>query len=93
MAGLEKNFHVIISPRSKKFFDKMNSQIRKRILDWINKNLEGCENPKLHGYALEGELRTFWRYRVGDYRLVAEIFDDQILILIVNVDKRDSVYK
>ena len=46
-----------------------------------------------NGHALEGDLRTFWRYRVGDYRLVAEIFDDKILILIVNVDKRDSVYK
>lgn len=65
---------------------------KRRAQKFIEKNLEGCENPRLHGHALEGELRNFWRYRVGDYRLIAEIFDEEILILVANVDKRDSVY-
>ena len=93
MADVIKKYHVEFSRRAQKKIDKLDSKIRTRILNWINNKLEGCENPRLHGHSLEGDLRNYWRYRVGDYRLVAEIFDDKILILIVNVDKRDSVYK
>ena len=88
-----KKYKVGYKRRAQKFLNKLDKSTRDRIKNWIEKNLEGCENPRAHGHALEGDLRTFWRYRVGDYRLVAEIFDDKILILIVNVDKRDSVYK
>ena len=88
-----KNYKVVYKRRAQKFVEKLDKPIQERIKSWVEKNLEGCENPRLHGHALEGDLRTFWRYRVGDYRLVAEILDDQILILIVNVDRRDSVYK
>ena len=88
-----KKYKVGYKRRAQKFLSKLDKSTRDRIKNWIEKNLEGCENPRAHGHALEGDLRTFWRYRVGDYRLVAEIFDDKILILIVNVDKRDSVYK
>ena len=42
---------------------------------------------------MEGELKKYWRYRVGDYRLIADIQDDKILILIVDVDKRNDIYK
>ena len=88
-----KKYKVAYKRRAQKFIEKLDKTIQERIKNWINKNLEGCENPRLHGHGLEGELRNFWRYRVGDYRLVAEIFDDQILILIVNVDKRNDIYK
>ncbi|MBQ3451469.1 MAG: type II toxin-antitoxin system RelE/ParE family toxin [Selenomonadaceae bacterium] len=54
---------------------------------------EGCENPRAKGKALEGEWEGYWRYRVGNYRLVAEIQDDKIIILIINVDKRNDIYK
>lgn len=72
---------------------KLDPSVRERIMMWVEKNLEGCENPRTKGKALEGEWEGYWRYRVGNYRLVADIQDDKIIILIVNVDKRNDIYK
>ena len=88
-----RKYTVRYKRRVQKMLSKMDNQVQIRIKNWINKNLEGCENPRVHGHALEGDLRTFWRYRVGDYRIVADIQDDQILILIVEIDKRNDIYK
>ena len=57
------------------------------------KNLEGCENPRLHGKGLTANKSGQWRYRIGDYRLLAEIEDDKIRILILNVGHRSEVYR
>ena len=59
---------------------------------WIDKNLQGCENPRVHGKGLIENRSGQWRYRVGDYRLIAEIQEKEITILIVNVGHRRSIY-
>ena len=87
------NFRVDYTPDAQKIIDKLDNSVRTRILDWINKNLEGCENPRLHGKALKGNLNGRWRYRVGDYRIISEIHDDKVVILLVDVDKRNDAYK
>lgn len=88
-----KNFRVDYTPDAQKIIDKLDNSVRTRILDWINKNLEGCENPRLHGKALKGNLKGRWRYRVGNYRIISEIHDDKVVILVVDVDKRNDAYK
>ena len=88
-----KKFSVEYDDKAKKKLEKIDAPVRKRIRNWIEKNLEGCENPRLRGKPLEGVLKDYWRYRVGNYRLVADIQDDKIIILIVNVDKRNDIYK
>ena len=88
-----KSFHVDYTPDAQKIIDKLDNSVRTRILDWIKKNLEGCENPRLHGKALKGNLKGRWRYRVGDYRIISEIHDDKVVILVVDVDKRNDAYK
>ena len=55
--------------------------------------MKDCENPRWNGKPLHGTLKGKWRYRVGDYRLIAEIHDEEILILILEVDKRNDIYK
>lgn len=62
------------------------------ILGWVQKNLEGCENPRQHGKGLTANRSGQWRYRVGDYRLLADIKEDTITILIINVGHRRDVY-
>lgn len=47
-----KSFHVDYTPEAQKIIDKLDHAVRTRILDWIKKNLEGCENPRLHGTNL-----------------------------------------
>ena len=88
-----KSYSVIISPAAEKTIAKLDKPVQQRIQKYLKDKLIGCENPRKYGKVLEGDLKNFWRYRVGDYRLVAEIQDDKILILIVDVDKRNDVYK
>jgi len=62
------------------------------IIAWIRRNLEGCSNPRLYGKALSANRSGQWRYRIEDYRLIAEIQDDKIIILIVSIGHRRDVY-
>lgn len=54
--------------------------------------MQGCENPRLHGKGLTADKVGQWRYRIGDYRLIAEIEDKEITILIVNIGHRSEIY-
>ena len=87
-----KKYSVEYDPHVMKKLSKFDAPVRKRIKNWIDKNLEGCENPRLHGKALQGDWEGHWRYRVGDYRIIAKIEDDKIIIFVVKIDKRGEIY-
>lgn len=59
---------------------------------WIEKNLVGCENPRQHGKGLTANHSGRWRYRIGDYRLIAEIIENEVIILILNIGHRSDIY-
>jgi len=61
-------------------------------LSWVEKNLVGCEDPRSRGKSLSAEFSRLWRYRIGEYRLIAEISDATITIFILNVGHRKDVY-
>ena len=86
-------YRVEISENALKAFKKIDKQIATMIIAWISKNLEGCENPRIHGKGLVADKRGIWRYRVGDYRLLAHIYDDRLVILVVSVGHRREIYK
>ncbi|WP_338952159.1 type II toxin-antitoxin system RelE/ParE family toxin [Fusobacterium nucleatum] len=71
---------------------KMDSSTSKLIKTWIEKNLINTENPRIKGKALTGDLKGLWRYRVEDYRILAEIQDDKIVILILDIGHRSKIY-
>lgn len=71
---------------------KLDPQVRKRILLWIANNLVNCPDPRVHGKALTGALAGMWSYRVGSYRLLAELHDELITIDVVKVSHRSVVY-
>ncbi len=79
--------------RAWKQLQKLNPNQRKIILSWIDKNLDGCEDPRAHGKALTGELSDQWRYRIGDYRILCEIHDEEVTILALNVIHRSRAYR
>ena len=62
------------------------------IVSWIDKNLEGCENLRAKGKALSGNLKGIWSYRVGEFRILADIEDDRLIILLVSIGNRRNVY-
>lgn len=63
------------------------------ILKWIQKNLIQTENPKLYGKELKGNLKSIWRYRVGNYRILVDIQDSTLVILILKIGHRREFYK
>ncbi len=71
---------------------KLDKPIQKRIFSYMDEVAQ-LENPRSRGKALTGELVGFWRYRVGDYRLLCRIKDKQLIINVVKVGHRKDVYK
>lgn len=86
-------YKVHYSPKAAKTLSKLDKSIQRMIYFWIDKNLEGCTNPRIHGKALSANLSGLWRYRIGDYRLIADISDETITILILNIGHRRDIYE
>ena len=86
-------YSVKFTNEALKSLKKTDPYTRKIILAWIRKNLEGCENPRAHGKGLTANRSGEWRYRVGDYRILAEIQDDKIIILVLEFGHRSTIYK
>lgn len=75
--------------RDIKKLDKGTSAL---ILGWIRKNLEGCSDPRIHGKGLTANRSGQWRYRVGDYRIIADIDDSRIVVVVVRIGHRRDIY-
>ena len=86
------SYHVEFTDGAKKELKKLDKQTSAFILGWVRKNLEGCSDPRQHGKALKSNRVGQWRYRIGDYRLIAEIEDNRVVILILAVGHRRNVY-
>ena len=86
-------YSVHYSKNALKQLKKLDNASKILIINWIDKNLDGCDDPRIHGKRLSGSLRSAWRYRVGDYRLIADIIDDTVVICILEVGHRSNVYE
>ncbi len=65
----------------------------KKLDKFTQKNLEGCENPRIQGKGLTSNRSGQWRYRIGDYRLICIIEDKELIILALTVGHRRDVYE
>ena len=79
--------------RLKKKIKKLDNGTKVILKKWIEKNLMDCKEPRSKGKPLRGTLSKYWRYRIGDYRLIVEIEDDQLKIIAFEFAHRSSVYK
>ena len=86
-------YKVEIKANVIKTLQKMDKTSAKHIFDWIEKNLIDIKNPREIGKPLVGELKGYWRYRVGKYRIIAKIKDEILTIEIIKIASRDKVYK
>lgn len=85
-------YRVVYEKKAIKSLSKIDKGQQKIILAWVEKNLVDTDDPKKHGKALKGNLKEYWRYRVGTYRILADINNDQITIIILNVSHRKDIY-
>ena len=85
-------FKVEYTPKAVKQLTKLDKYTRNLIYAWIDKNLQDCENPRIHGKGLTSNRSGQWIYRIGDYRLVCEIYDKKITILVLEIGHRKNIY-
>ena len=71
---------------------KLDVPGQRRILRYLRERIATDEDPRRFGHALTGDLKGLWRYRVGDYRIVASIADERFVVLVVTVGHRREVY-
>lgn len=87
------SYIVKTTPRFDKEFKKLDRYTMRMIKAWIEKNLVNCEDPRIHGKGLTANRSGQWRYRIGDYRIICQINDSELVILALSVGHRSEVYK
>ena len=74
--------------------DKLDPPVAQRILRFLHERLGLREDPRSLGEPLSGsQLGDFWKYRVGEYRVIAALLDQKLVVLVVRIGRRDSVYR
>ena len=71
---------------------KLDRREAKVVTEYLRKRIEVLDDPRQLGKALKGELATLWRYRVGDYRVICELQDGALIVLVVRVGHRKDIY-
>lgn len=87
------NYKVEYLPSVVKTLNKMDKFTKRMIYEWIDKNLENCPDPRVCGKPLTVNRVGQWRYRVGDYRIIAKIEDNRLVILVIAIGHRRDVYR
>lgn len=75
-----------------KQFSKLNKHIRKSIVDYLHNKLNKTNNPKAFGKPLSHNHAGLWRYRVQDYRIICQIHDEELIVLVVKLGHRKDIY-
>lgn len=87
------NYRVKFEKNALKRLTKIDVNQRIILMSWIQKNLDQCENPRRHGKASSGDLNQYWCYRVGDYRIVVEIYDYEIVLTNITLSNYREIIK
>ena len=79
---------------AEKELSKLDKQVARRIVRFLRERVAVLENPRSIGQALSGStLGDYWKYRVGDYRVIADIQDDRVCVQVVRIGNRREVYR
>jgi len=85
---------VEFDPDAVKDLKKFDKQVQKRILEFLRLRLAAMDNPRDLGEALAGAtLGNYWKYRVGDWRIICDIQDKRIVVRVLRVGNRREVYR
>lgn len=85
-------WRIEIARTAEKQITKLGREGQKAIQRFLRERLRSADNPRQWGKPLKGEKRGLWRYRVGDYRLICDIQDDRIAVLVLEIAHRKDVY-
>ena len=80
-------------PDAVKELKKLDRSVARRIITTLEERIATLDDPRTLGSALTGDHAGYWRWRVGDYRVVARIKDERVVIIVVRVAHRREVYR
>lgn len=87
-------WQIKVSASAEKQLAKLDRPVAQRILNFLRDRVAPLEDPRAIGQALHGsDLGDFWRYRVGDWRVICEILDKEIVITVLSLGNRREVYR
>ena len=86
-------YKLSFSKRAEKQLGKIDKFHQRLISNWLDMNIRDTENPRKHGKALTENLNNLWCYRVGSYRIICEIRDNELVIIAVNIGHRREIYR
>lgn len=84
---------VEVSQTAAKQIGKLDRPAQQRIYKFLADKIESSSDPRQHGKALQGAKRGLWRYRIGDYRLICDLQDERLIVLVLIVGHRKDVYR
>ncbi len=84
---------VELDSAAEKELGKLDRQIAIRILKFLNERLAKSDDPRLLGESLKGRFEEYWKYRVGDYRVICNILDSTLTVIVVKIGNRREVYR
>ncbi len=87
------SYEIVTTENFDRAFKKLDRQVQRLIKAWIDKNLSGTDDPRRYGKPLTANRIVPWRYRIGDYRLLAEINDNDLIIIAIDIGHRSKVYR
>jgi len=86
-------YSVRYSKKAQKQIGKLDKSVQRLLFAWVDKNLEGTDDPRQHGRGLTANRSNQWRYRIGNYRLICDIQEDKAIILALEFAHRSTIYK
>lgn len=86
-------YKILISASAAKDIKKLGQSDVVKIRTYLNNSIATLENPRSKGKPLSANLKGFWRYRAGDFRVICEIDDEQKLVKVIGMGHRSIVYE
>lgn len=87
-----KRYALVYSKEALKDLKKLDNSVSRVIYAWLKKNIDGCSDPRIHGKGLTANRSGQWRYRVGNHRIICKIEDDKVIVLVLTIGHRSTVY-
>jgi mRNA interferase RelE/StbE len=86
-------WQVRLDKDAEKQLRRLDPQDQRRLIKFLRERIASSASPRLLGEALKGPLRTLWKYRVGDFRLICDLQDEKFVVLVIRIGNRKDVYR
>lgn len=85
-------WNVEVSPKAQRQLDELDKSVARRISRFLYERIGKLNDPRQIGERLQGTLHDFWRYRVGDYRIICSLEHERLVVLVLRIGHRSEIY-